>query len=252
MDDITISVIIPVFNCANYIERCLTSIKNQNIDTEIILIDDCSTDNLSEVLKKVQENLKMDITYLKNTKKQGAANSRNKGILAANGNYIAFLDADDWWETDKLKEQIKLIKETNAEFVYTGRVNIKNGYKKTIICPDKVNLKHVLYDNPITCSSVLLKKDLAKKHLMKNSKICEDYYMWIQILKEIPYAIGVSKPLTNYLVRKDSLSSNKFKHAIKRYNTYKLADIPFFLRIYYSFVYIILSIFKYGIFAKKG
>lgn len=252
MDDITISVIIPVFNCANYIERCLTSIKNQNIDTEIILIDDCSTDNLSEVLKKVQENLKMDITYLKNTKKQGAANSRNKGILAANGNYIAFLDADDWWETDKLKEQIKLIKETNAEFVYTGRVNIKNGCKKTIICPGKVNLNRILRDNPITCSSVLLEKNLAKKYLMHNEEICEDYYMWIQVLKEIPYAYGVSLPLTNYCIRDNSLSSNKFKHAIKRYNTYKLADISLFKRIYYSIVYILISIFKYGIFAKKG
>lgn len=65
MDDIKISVVIPVFNCATYIERCLTSIKNQEITTEIILIDDCSTDNLCEKLKEIKEKLKINIVYIK-------------------------------------------------------------------------------------------------------------------------------------------------------------------------------------------
>ena len=76
--------------------------------------------------------------------------------------------------------------------------------------------------------------------------------MWIQILKEIPCAIGILEPLTNYFIREDSLSSNKFKHAIKRYNTYKMAEISFFKRIYYSIIYILLNILKRAEIVKKG
>lgn len=252
MDDIKISVVIPVFNCATYIERCLTSIKNQEITAEIILIDDCSTDNLCEKLKEIKEKLKINIVYIKNPKRLGVAKTRNKGILKATGNYIAFLDADDWWECGKLKKQIETIKETKTKFIYTGRINVKDNYKKIVKCPNKVDLKHILYDNPITCSSVLIEKELATKYLMVDSNICEDYYMWIQILKEIPCAIGILEPLTNYFIREDSLSSNKFKHAIKRYNTYKMAEISFFKRIYYSIIYILLNILKRAEIVKKG
>lgn len=76
MDDIKISVVIPVFNCATYIERCLTSIKNQEITTEIILIDDCSTDNLCEKLKEIKEKVKNKYSLYKKSKKIGSCKNK--------------------------------------------------------------------------------------------------------------------------------------------------------------------------------
>ena len=95
-----ISVIIPVFNAENYLKRCLDSVLNQTLrDIEVICIDDCSADSSFEIL---QNFAKMDsrLTILRNVKNIGQGLTRNKGIDLAKGEYIAFVDCDDWIETD--------------------------------------------------------------------------------------------------------------------------------------------------------
>jgi teichuronic acid biosynthesis glycosyltransferase TuaG len=244
--NIKISVIIPVYNGAEYIEQCLNSIKNQNCNTEIIIINDASTDNLEIVLENIKKKLSIDFIYIKNEHRLGTADTRNKGIERASGDYIAFLDADDWWEDNKLKKQLELIK-NGAYFIYTGRKNIytNTNEEKIINVPKKANLIDILKNNPITCSSVLVRSDIIKSHLMEHPELCEDYYTWIKILKDYEYADGINEPLVNYRVRVNSESSNKIKHAIKRYKTYKCAKIPLHKRIYYSIYYGFAGVFKY-------
>ncbi len=104
--EISISVIIPVFNGEKLIDRCLNSIVHQNTSAkiEIIIIDDGSTDNSVEIINEFSENL-----ILLQQKNQGPAAARNKGIEAASGKYLAFLDADDYWEPEFLKETVNFL-----------------------------------------------------------------------------------------------------------------------------------------------
>lgn len=248
MDKVT--VIIPVHNAAQYIIRCLESIAIQNIDTEVILIDDCSTDNLTQVLFPAVTEIKLNnFTFIQMEKNIGPAEARNKGIKLATGNYIAFLDADDWWESGKLKEELKLIKEKDVPFVYTAKTNFYQGTNKIkyVECSEKLNITDILKNNEIVCSSVLIKTEVAKKYLMEHSELCEDYYTWIRILKDYDYVCGINKPYVNYTVRKDSLSGNKIKNAIKRYKTVKVAGYSFSERIHYFLIYMITGIKKFYI-----
>lgn len=241
-----ISVIIPIYNGLSYIEQCLQSVKIQDVDMEIFLIDDCSTDGLEEQINLIQKKLDLNnLIYIRNKEQKGAAYTRNVGIKKATGNYIAFLDADDWWENDKLKKQIKLIEKTGADFVFTARKNVYEGKEKVLTCDEKVNLNSILKNNQITCSSVLIRSDIIKNNLMEHSELDEDFLTWIKILKEIDYAFAINEPLTNYRVHTGSVSNNKFKQLIKRYKMMQLLKINIFKRFYYLITYIITGIQKY-------
>lgn len=96
-----VSVIMPVYNGERFIKKAIDSVLIQQVDFELIIIDDCSTDGTADVIEATVGN-RSDIIVLKNEYNMGAAKTRNRGIGAARGEYIAFLDADDWWEKDKL------------------------------------------------------------------------------------------------------------------------------------------------------
>lgn len=250
-NNILISVVIPVYNGAKYIEQCIESVVMQQCNTEIIVIDDASTDNIDETMENVMKKHHIPIIYIKNEQNIGVAETRNKGIMKANGDYVAFLDADDWWEPNKLQLQLELMK-NGKRFVFTGRKNIYEGTNQmnVVEIPEKVTEKELLKNNVIACSSVLIETKLIQKHLMKRRGICEDYYTWINVLREEEYAYGINLPLINYRVHKGSGSSNKIKHAVMRYDTYKEVGIDFFHRLYYSISYIFVGLSKYS--KKEG
>lgn len=105
-----ISVIMPVYNGGSTIRQAVESVFCQNIPLELLVIDDGSTDQTSEVLSVYQD--RPDFHYLKNPHNIGAAASRNRGVQEAHGQYVAFLDADDWWENGKLLLQLDTLHET--------------------------------------------------------------------------------------------------------------------------------------------
>ena len=98
-----VSVIMPVYNGEKYIRKAVESVYEQEVSLELLVIDDGSTDHTEEVLSAYEG--REDFRYIKNQQNMGAAGSRNRGVGLAQGTYIAFLDADDWWEPGKLKEQ---------------------------------------------------------------------------------------------------------------------------------------------------
>ena len=117
-----VSIITPVYNAEKYLEETILSVINQSYKNwELLLIDDCSTDKSYEI---IQEYLKIDkrIKYLKNERNSGPAITRNRGLENSKGEYIAFLDSDDFWKEDKLKNQINFMKENNI-FMCHGIIN---------------------------------------------------------------------------------------------------------------------------------
>lgn len=129
LDNIKISIIIPIYNGAQLIERCLESVYNQkgNFEKEIIVIDDGSTDSSLKILKSYSN--KIRIFQQQN---EGPASARNKGIKEAKGKYLAFLDADDYWHENFLTETISFIEENDVVAVSVGQVH------KIIGKPDQI------------------------------------------------------------------------------------------------------------------
>ena len=91
-----VSIIVPAYNASNYIEKCIDSLLNQTLkDIEIIIVNDGSTDDTAEKLSKYEDEIKV-ITQ----KNVGVASARNKGLSVANGEYIAYVDSDDWIDSN--------------------------------------------------------------------------------------------------------------------------------------------------------
>ena len=115
-----VSIIVPSYNCAKYLPDTIGSVLAQTYENwELLIVDDCSTDNTEEVVKSFGDDR---IRYLKNEQNSGAALSRNYALREAKGRWIAFLDSDDMWMPEKLEHQIAFMEENGYSFSCTKRV----------------------------------------------------------------------------------------------------------------------------------
>ena len=122
MDEL-VSIIMPSYNTAKFISETIDSVLMQTYTNwELIIVDDCSTDNTDEVVKSFLSDDR--IKYIKNEKNSGAAFSRNRALREANGKWIAFLDSDDLWHPEKLEKQIRFMEKNRCHFSYTNYIEI--------------------------------------------------------------------------------------------------------------------------------
>ena len=111
MKEDLVSIIMPSYNTGKFIKETINSVLNQTYNNwELIIVDDCSTDDTEEIVNAIKDNR---IKFLKNSTNSGAAISRNKAIKEAKGKWIAFLDSDDLWKKEKIEKQIKFMKKNN-------------------------------------------------------------------------------------------------------------------------------------------
>lgn len=209
-----VSVIIPVYNAETFIKDAIISVENQTYKkTEIIIIDDCSTDNSAKIIKELC-NTYPNIIYHLQAANYGVAVARNTGIDIAKGRYIAFLDSDDQWKKDKLQKQLGLMKQKSAGFVFTAIEMID---KDDIIKKTKRRIKtevtynYLLRNTVIATSSVLIDRNIVKKFHMPLMRSGQDYATWLLILRKGIVAYGLDEALTRYRIGNKSLSSNKLK-----------------------------------------
>ena len=247
-----ISVIMPVYNGEKYIKQAVDSVFCQGVPLELLVIDDGSTDNTWEVLSAYSG--REDFRYIKNEKNMGAAGSRNRGVREAKGEYIAFLDADDWWEKGKLKAQLKVLGETGYVMCSTAREMMNpDGTSTGGIIPvkEKITYKKLLSHNSINCSSVLIKRDAMLEFPMEHDDSHEDYITWLKVLKKYGCGAGINKPYLKYRLSEGGKSRNKWKSAVMTYKVYRymgygnLKSIGFFISYAFHGVYKYCSVFKY-------
>ena len=247
-----ISAIIPVYNVEKYIEETIESVLNQTFkDFELILVDDKSTDDSLNTIKKKLQNLNDDekkkIIVIEQEENYGVSKARNTGIKKASGNFIAFLDSDDIWKKEKLEHEINFFKELEdreieASFVFHsyefGDENaLGNG--KIVHAPKQISYRKALTRTVIFTSTVMFDMSkLKKEEIMMPDCKSEDTATWWNILRAGNIAYGLDEVLTIYRRPAKSLSSNKFKAIENIWNLYRENEKLSITRsVFYTFLW---------------
>lgn len=184
-----VTVIIPTFNSANYIEKAINSVLNQTYkDIEIVVVDDCSTDNTIEILSKY-ENIN-NFKIIKNTENVGVGISRKIGINNANGEYITFLDSDDFILKDFIEISLKLAKQQDSDVIYTsvGILSPTNQLKIVQVgdffSENEAKLNIFFWCEMNFITGKLFKTELLKKCHWSERRIAEDVQTLFYIMYE--------------------------------------------------------------------
>ena len=246
-----VSVIIPFHDNNSTIDKCVDSVLNQTYgDVEIIIVDNGST----QVLKLNEDYMKTGrINVITVTQAIGVARARNLGVQSASGEYVAFLDADDFWAPDKLHKQLKVMTKFRVDgeepiLCFTGRQFVdKDGniLKRYVGCNKVVRYEKLLESNQINCSSVIMKRETALKNVFPDGKLHEDYAAWLRLLMEGGYAAGINQPLLYYRFRFNSRSGNKLRSAVMHYRVYRYIGLGRSESVKHMFTYTAAGIKKY-------
>jgi teichuronic acid biosynthesis glycosyltransferase TuaG len=220
---ILVSVIIPYFKKKDYIEETLKSVLSQTYQNfEIIIIYDDQDKNDLEYLNKIYKNEKR-IKFYSNSENIGAGLSRNKGIDLANGKYVAFIDADDVWKTEKLESQIRFMTKNNLDFTHTSYeiIDKKNQILGKRIARNFLKTEDLIKSCDIGLSTVIISRSVFDKETrFPNLKTKEDFVLWLKILEKKIQIGSVDKILTSWRKLDGSLSSSIKQKLIDAFQVY--------------------------------
>ena len=229
MDEL-VSIIVPVYQAQEYIKATMDSVKAQTYGSwELLLVVDGEKDPtipiIQEYVQKTEENRIRLIVQMEN---KGAALARNRGVQEAEGRYIAYLDADDLWSSDKLKKQLAYMHKQDAAFVFTGyEFGDENavGTGKVVRVPEKLVYKEALKNTTIFTSTVMFDTAKISKEMleMPNMK-SEDTALWWKVLRSGYDAYGLDENLVTYRRPAKSLSSNKLVAIRRIWDLYRKAE----------------------------
>ncbi|WP_436866049.1 glycosyltransferase family 2 protein [Bacillus fungorum] len=216
-----ISIIIPTYNVEEYIEEALNSVLNQSFkQLEVIVIDDGSRDKTVEIIQSLKDER---IKLYENGSNQGPAYSRNFGISKAKGNWIAFLDGDDWWDQERIKELLNFARIKEADMIFDDIFLIYDGhispyatqcqnYKEKL--ESSLNITpELLVELDLGMQPIIKRNLLEKKNIRFNDQLIfgEDYVFYLEVLCESNKCYFYNKPLYFYRQRGDSLTRQKTK-----------------------------------------
>lgn len=219
-----VSIIMPSYNAANFIAASIQSVIEQTYSNwELLITDDCSKDDTINIIKKFQE-IDNRIQLFSTGKNSGAAAARNISLQNATGKYIAFLDSDDIWVSNKLETQLKFMIEKNIAFSFSSYSVMKEDGTptgNTINVPKVIGYHGYLRNTIIGCLTVIIDREKTGNFLMPNIKTSEDMALWLDIMKRGYKAWGLQIPLAQYRVVSNSLTSKKWKEAKYVWKVYR-------------------------------
>ena len=221
-----VSIVMPSYNTGGFIAETIKSVLAQTYETwELIIVDDCSTDNTDEVVGQFLSDSR--IRYIKNETNSGAAVSRNRALREAKGKWIAFLDSDDLWEPDKLKKQIAFMENNDYHFSYTNYIEIDeksspNG--KSVTGPKRIT-KHGMYNYCwMGCLTVMYDAEEVGLIQIEDVKKNNDYAMWLRVCQKANCYL-LDEVLARYRKRSGSISNHGYMKLIKwHYKLYREAE----------------------------
>ena len=212
-----VSIIMPSYNTAKYIEESIRSVLAQTYTKwELLIVDDCSTDNTDEIVQSFLSDKR--IKYFKNEQNSGAAVSRNKALREAQGKWIAFLDSDDLWLPEKLEKQIKYMEDNGYKFTYTDyRIQLNGEWLSYVNTGPNIVTKHKLknycYFSTIT---VMYDRQFIGLIQIEPVKKNNDYALWLRIIEK-SNCYRLPECLSFYIKHEGSISSGKKFKLIKHH-----------------------------------
>jgi glycosyltransferase involved in cell wall biosynthesis len=223
MNDL-VSILTPTYNTEKFIRSTIESAKNQTYTNwEMILVDDASTDNTVAI---IEEFVKKDsrIKLFKLPENRGNGFARNAALEKATGKYIAYLDADDLWFPEKLEKQIQFLKANNLHFTFSFYDSIDeegNDLNRRVESPNPLTYKQLFFCNYVGNLTAIYDVDYFGKIILETSQKRQDWRIWLTILKQIKIAKPIPESLAFYRIRKDSVSSSKFKLIKHNFGVYR-------------------------------
>ncbi len=222
----TISVIIPTYNRIDLIGRALCSVYAQNdLITEVIVVDDGSTDRTVSLVKA-----KFPKVLVISQERCGVSHARNRGIEAAQGEWLAFLDSDDKWLKNKIRLQIDTIrKDPKTRFVHSDEIWIRHGKRVNPMKKHKKQGGYIFKDCLKRClispSSTMLHRSIFEEfgEFDENLQLCEDYDFWLRITAILPVSYIPTPLIQKYGGHSDQLSRSQW--GIDRYRIQSLEKI---------------------------
>ena len=218
-DDPLVSVIMPTYNSAEFIGAAIQSVQNQKyLNWELLVIDDASND-LTPASVENFVSLDSRIKLFKNAKNLGAGASRNHGIKAANGSFIAFLDADDLWMPEKLEVQVNFMLKNDFVMSFSSyRLMTETGelLPEIVEALPELSYKKLLRSNYVGSLTGMYNADKIGKIYSPLLRKRQDWGLWLSVLEKAGPALGIQQPLACYRLRKNSISNNKT--ALLKYN----------------------------------
>ena len=226
-----VSIIMPSYNTARFIEESIKSVLAQTYTNwELIIVDDASTDNTDEVVKKFTEPAEVNaskIHYLKNAQNSGAAVSRNRALAQAKGKWIAFLDSDDLWAPEKLEKQLKFMVENGYAFSYTRYEIMDEGGKSLRILvggPKRITKTGMFNYCWPGCLTVMYNREVVGDIQIADIRKNNDYAIWLKVCRKADCYLLPEK-LASYRKREGSISNHSYIALIKwHYKLYREAE----------------------------
>ncbi len=220
-----VSVIMPSYNTADYIADSIKSVISQTYQNwELIIVDDCSTDNTDDIVSYFSDNR---IKYMKNKKNMGAAATRNRALREAKGEWIAFLDSDDLWLPNKLEKQINFMKSNGYVFSYHNyeKIDENNENLNVIVTGPKLITRKEMYNYCYPgCLTFMYNVKIIGLLQIKNISKNNDYAMHLKLCKKANCYL-LDENLAKYRIRKKSISHDKLWKKLKsHYDLFHVCD----------------------------
>ncbi|MBD5452177.1 MAG: glycosyltransferase [Lachnospiraceae bacterium] len=223
-DEQLVSIVVPVYNAQNFIRETIQCVQAQTYTQwELLLVDDCSSDNSCNVIEEMQHT-DSRIKLIRQETNGGAARCRNKGVSCACGRYLCFLDADDIWGKQKLERELAFISGGKG-FVFTGYEFADEngqGLGKIVHVPEQITYHEALKNTTIFTSTVMIDRTIiADTDIMMPCIESEDTATWWNILKKYGMGFGLDECLVRYRRSAGTLSSNKLQAIRRIWNLYR-------------------------------
>ena len=210
-----VSIVINCHNGGKYLENTIQSIKSQTYSRwEIIFYDNCSTDNSEKIFKKFSNDPRF--IYKKSDKFRNLYDARNKALKLTKGEYVCFLDTDDYWENDKLEKQINFLQNSNEfDIVYSNYYIFKQSSREKVIrhkneLPSGLILKQLLTNYKVGFLTVCFRAQILKNYKFNNNyNIIGDYDLILQMCKNKIKIGCIQAPLATYRFHEGSLSNTR-------------------------------------------
>lgn len=254
MKESAVTIVMPAYRAERYIGEAVASVLSQTYQAwELLVVDDASPDGSAAAAEKAAAG-DPRVRILRLPENSGVAEARMTGVREAKTEWVAFLDSDDAWTAEKLERQTECAAKTGADLVFTGSGFMDEQsvrLSRVLHVPRKISYRELLKQNLISCSSVLVKRELMLRYPMRQKgsrtpgRMHEDFASWLQMLRDGAGAYGIDAPLLIYRVSQGSVSGNKKKAAAMTWRVYRNIGLSLPECIYYFSCYAVRSLRKW-------